>query len=152
MFSWYKKAKKCYVYLSDVFVPEEVTKPELFQEAWEEKILQSRWFTRGWTFQELLAPSYLEFYSKNGKRLGSRESLRYKIHKITKIPFNALGGWSSLARFSIEERTSWAAKRTTTLREDEAYCLIGIGETSMEIIYGEGKYSALKRLRKNTEK
>ena len=103
MFRWYQRASKCYVYLSDVSVPEEVTDAEAFRIMWEEAFQQSRWFTRGWTLQELLAPATVEFFSKEGKRLGSRISLEQEIHEITKIPIGVLRG-QSLTEFSVEER------------------------------------------------
>ena len=120
MFRWYQRASKCYVYLSDVQVPSEVTDAQAFRITWEVAFRQSRWFTRGWTLQELLAPATVEFFSKEGKRLGSRISLEQEIHEITRIPIGALRG-QSLTEFSVEERMSWAAKRTTMLKEDKVY-------------------------------
>ena len=146
MFRWYQRASKCYVYLSDVFVPEEVTDAEAFRIMWEEAFRRSRWFMRGWTLQELLAPATVEFFSKEGKRLGSRISLEQEIHEITKIPIRVLRG-KSLTEFSVEERMTWAAKRTTTLKEDKVYCLLGIFGVFLSLIYGEGEAYATLRLR-----
>lgn len=67
MFRWYQRATKCYVYLSDVQVSEEVIDVQSFRVTWEDAFRRSRWFTRGWTLQELLAPSTVEFFSKEGK-------------------------------------------------------------------------------------
>ncbi|KAF2178068.1 HET-domain-containing protein [Zopfia rhizophila CBS 207.26] len=94
MFRWYQRASKCYVYLSDVSMSEEITNAEAFR--------ITRWFTRGWTLQELLAPASVEFFSKEGKRLGSRISLEQEIHEITKIPIRVLRG-QNLAEFSVKE-------------------------------------------------
>jgi len=151
MFRWYQRASKCYVYLSDVFVPEEVTDAEAFRITWEEAFRRSRWFTRGWTLQELLAPASVEFFSKEGKRLGSRISLEQEIHEITKIPIRVLRG-QSLTEFSVEERMSWAAKRTTTLKEDKVYCLLGIFGVFLSLIYGEGEAYATLRLREEIQR
>lgn len=151
MFRWYQRASKCYVYLSDVVVPEEVADAEAFQITWAEAFRRSRWFTRGWTLQELLAPPCVEFFSKNGKRLGSRLSLEQDIHKITQIATKALRG-QSLAEFSVEERMSWAAQRTTTLKEDKVYCLLGIFGVFLSLIYGEGEAYATVRLREEIER
>jgi hypothetical protein len=63
MFRWYQGASKCYVYLSDVQVPAEVTNAQDFRITWVEAFPKSRWFTRGWTLQELLAPASVEFFS-----------------------------------------------------------------------------------------
>ncbi|KAH7408302.1 kinesin light chain 1 [Phaeosphaeria sp. MPI-PUGE-AT-0046c] len=151
MFRWYQRASKCYVYLSDVFVPEEVAAAEAFQITWREAFRRSRWFTRGWTLQELIAPPSVEFFSKNGKRLGSKISLEQEIHEITKIATEALRG-QNLAGFSVEERMSWAAHRTTTLKEDKVYCLLGIFGVFLSLIYGEGEAYATLRLREEIER
>jgi hypothetical protein len=145
MFRWYQRASKCYVYLSDVVVPEEVDNAEAFRITWVEAFRRSRWFTRGWTLQELLAPPYVEFFSKNCKRLGTRISLEQEIHHITKIALEALRG-RNLAEFSVEERMSWAATRTTTVKEDTVYCLLGIYGVFLPLIYGEGERYATLRL------
>ncbi|KAH7061027.1 kinesin light chain 1, partial [Paraphoma chrysanthemicola] len=151
MFRWYQRASKCYVYLSDIVVPEEVADAETFRITWAEAFRRSRWFTRGWTLQELLAPPCVEFFSKNGKRLGSRISLEQEIHEITKIATGALRG-QSLAEFSVEDRMSWAARRTTTLKEDKVYCLLGIFGVFLSLIYGEGEAYATLRLREAIER
>jgi hypothetical protein len=151
MFRWYQRASKCYVYLSDVQVPDEVIDAQAFQITWEEAFRQSRWFTRGWTLQELLAPATVEFFSKEGKRLGSRISLEQEIYEITKIPIRAFRG-QSLTEFDVGERMSWAAKRTTTLKEDKVYCLLGIFGVFLSLIYGEGEEYATLRLREEIQR
>ncbi|KAF2806216.1 kinesin light chain 1 [Mytilinidion resinicola] len=135
----------------NVSVPEEVSNAEAFQITWAEAFRRSRWFTRGWTLQELLAPTSVEFFSKEGKRLGSRISLEQEIHQITRIPVGVLRG-QSLAALSVEERMSWAAKRTTTLKEDKVYCLLGIFGVFLSLIYGEGEAYATLRLREEIQK
>ncbi|KAF2633271.1 kinesin light chain 1 [Macroventuria anomochaeta] len=151
MFRWYQRASKCYVYLSDVPVPDEINDAEAFPIVWQEAFRRSRWFTRGWTLQELLAPASVEFFCKQGKRLGSRVSLEREIHEITKIPITALRG-QSLTGFSVEDRMSWAARRTTTLKEDKVYCLLGIFGVFLSLIYGEGEAYATLRLREEIQK
>lgn len=131
MFRWYSDAAICYVYLSDV--------SELSE------FRESRWFTRGWTLQELLAPKSVEFFEKKGKRLGDRNSLAQQVHNITGIPFNALKG-SPLSSFTVEERMSWARERKTKRGEDKAYSLMGIFGLHMVPIYGEGEEEAFRRL------
>jgi hypothetical protein len=151
MFRWYQRASKCYVYLSDVTVRDEIADAEAFRITWETAFRQSRWFTRGWTLQELVAPSCVEFFSKEGKRLGSRISLERQIHKVTSIPVEVLRG-QSLAERSVEERMSWAVRRTTTLKEDRVYCLLGIFGVFLSLIYGEGEAYATLRLREEIHK
>jgi hypothetical protein len=150
MFRRYQRASKCYVYLSGVQVLDEITGIQAFWITWADALRRSRWFTRGWTLQELPAPGTVEFFSKEGKRLGSRISLEQEIHKITKIPVGALRG-QSLSGFSVDERMSWAAARKTTVREDKAYCLLGIFGVFMPLIYGEGDQHAASRLRKEIQ-
>lgn len=53
-----------------------------------------------------------------------------------------------MSQFSVEDRMSWAAKRETTIAEDQAYCLLGIFNIYMPLIYGEGGAHAFSRLRK----
>lgn len=151
MFRWYQRAEKCYVYLTDVSVPAEVSDAEAYRISWEQAFRQSRWFTRGWTLQELLAPASVEFFSREGRRLGSRISLEREIDEITGISVNALGG-QKLNEFSIEERMSWAAGRTTTLNEDKVYCLLGIFGVFLSLIYGEGEEYATLRLKEEIHK
>jgi hypothetical protein len=151
MFRWYQRAAKCYVFLSDVQVPNEVVDTQSYRITWEDAFRRSRWFTRGWTLQELLAPASVGFFSKEGKQLGSKISLEQEIHEVTKIPIGALRG-QRLSEFSVDERMSWAATRRTTIGEDKAYCLLGIFGIFMPLIYGEGEDHALQRLRKKTRK
>ncbi|KAH9876213.1 hypothetical protein J1614_004092, partial [Plenodomus biglobosus] len=144
MFLWYQKAAKCYVLLSDV----ENISLEGNKEAsrrWKAAFRTSRWFKRGWTLQELLAPHSVEFFSKEGSRLGDKESQKHTIQEVTGIPIKALSG-SDLCEFDVAERLSWAENRQTTREEDGAYCLLGIFGIHLSLIYGEGKENALNRL------
>ncbi|KAI4941700.1 hypothetical protein J4E91_010574 [Alternaria rosae] len=149
MFRWYQKADKCYVYLPDVEGKSSAdgSRPSSH---WKVAFRMSRWFTRGWTLQELLAPRSVEFFSADGARLGDKDSLKQTIHEITEIPIEALSG-SDMSKFDITKRFSWAQNRQTTREEDGAYCLLGIVDCHLPLIYGEGKESALKRLRKEMQ-
>ncbi|KAH6703075.1 heterokaryon incompatibility protein-domain-containing protein [Leptodontidium sp. MPI-SDFR-AT-0119] len=138
MFRWYLKAAKCYVYLADVGIRGQID-PSL--KSSEAAFGNSRWFTRGWTLQELIAPPVVDFFSSNGNRLGNKKSLEEQIHKITGIPVLALRGWP-LSDFSFDERLLWARNRNTKRDEDLAYSLLGIVDISIAIIYGEGKEKA----------
>jgi hypothetical protein len=141
MFRWYCKSTKCYVYLSDV-VRTVVNTDDL---AWESAFRNSRWFTRGWILQELIAPTSVEFFSQEGEMLGDKSTLERHVCEITWIPAEALRG-SPLPDFSIAERRSWAEQRETTCKEDKAYLLLGIFNVYMALIYGEGREHVLKRL------
>jgi hypothetical protein len=147
MFRWYRDAAKCYVYLSDVSTHAAGLSAENCRSAWEADFRKSRWFTRGWTLQELLAPACVEFYSSRHQQLGSKESLCPLIHDITRIPLGALRG-HPLDTYSVEERLIWADGRNTKEPEDEAYCLLGIFSVSMSLRSGEGKDSAKRRVQR----
>jgi hypothetical protein len=142
MFRWYQEAAKCYVYLTDVSIHDFDKADNFSQSAFR----KSRWFTRGWTLQELIAPKSVEFFSLEGKRLGDKRSMEKQIYEITKIDVQALRG-DPLSDFSVADRMLWAAKRETTREEDKAYCLLGIFDIHMPLIYGEEK-KAFTRLNK----
>ena len=145
MFRWYHDATRCYVYLSDVSVGD--CDSNSHQLPWESAFRASRWFTRGWTLQELLAPDSVEFFCQEGKRLGDKRSLERQIHEITRIAVQALHG-TPLSQFSINERFQWAEQRQTMREEDWAYSLLGIFDICIPIMYGEGKKNAVNRLTK----
>jgi hypothetical protein len=149
MFRWYRNASKCYVYLADVSVPE-WGKETFGESTWMEAFWKSRWFTRGWTLQELIAPESVEFFSEEGQFLGDKFSLERAITGITGIPADALRG-RPLSEFSVDERFAWADHRETSEEEDIAYCLLGIFDVFMPLIYGEGKVNAMKRLERLVE-
>jgi hypothetical protein len=146
MFRWYHDAAKCYVFLSDVLKDTIESKDQSRQLPWESAFRESRWFKRGWTLQELIAPASVGFFSKNQECLGDKKSLERLICEITGIPSKALRG-SPLADFSTTERMSWAANRQTTREEDMAYSLLGIFDVYMPLIYSEGRENAVGRLR-----
>jgi len=143
MFRWYRNSAKCYVYLPDVSAGSSEA-GQSSKERWEPAFRQSRWFTRGWTLQELIAPSSVEFFSEEGDRLGDRDLMDRQISEITGVHIDAFRG-RSLSSFSIDERMAWAEKRNTTREEDAAYSLLGIFEIFMPLIYGEGRPNALNR-------
>ncbi|KAK7178701.1 Kinesin light chain 5 [Paraphaeosphaeria sporulosa] len=148
MFQWYKNARRCYVFLSDVSL---ATTTESFQRSdWEAAFRASAWFTRGWTLQELIAPVSVEFFTYEGQRIGDKVSLNELLHGITSIPLEALRN-CPLDHFTISERERWAENRRTTEEEDIVYCLLGVLGISMPTAYGEGKESARSRLQAEVE-
>lgn len=146
MFHWYQNAARCYVYLEDVSISGCGSNHQQPEHMWEAAFRTSRWFTRGWTLQELLAPSSVEFFSSERQPLGDKKSLEQQVHKITGIAIPALQG-DNLSHFSDEERFEWAGTRETTREEDWAYCLQGIFGVSVPVTYGEGKAQAIFRLK-----
>jgi len=148
MFHWYQRAARCYVFLSDV--SENDLDLEKADSHYKTALRQSRWFSRGWTLQELIAPVTVDFFSQEGARLGDKKTLEKEITEVTGIDSLALQG-HPLHNFRIADRMSWAAKRTTTREEDNAYCLLGIFDVHMPLIYGEGK-KAFNRLNEEINK
>ena len=149
MFRWYRDSARCYVYLSDVSSsPLDTT---LVCDLQESKILKSEWFTRGWTPQELLAPSSVEFFSQEWEKLGDRKSLIQQVHEATGIPHRALQG-GALSQFSVSDRLRWIEYRHTTCPEDKAYSIAGVVDIDLAPCYGEGVEGAFRRLHDEIEK
>jgi hypothetical protein len=128
MFQWYQQALICFAYLADMPAKNPRT------------LAQCRWFTRGWTLQELIAPENLEFYDAEWQLFSTKIAQEKEISKITGINIRILqsGGSSNLSHIPVGRKMSWASKRQTTRIEDLAYCLLGIFDISMPMLYGEG--------------
>ncbi|KAK7461073.1 hypothetical protein VKT23_009002 [Stygiomarasmius scandens] len=138
MYRYYLDAEVCYVYLSDV-PPQE--NPRDVASAFRRSV----WFERGWTLQELLAPTWVVFLDNSWSKIGTKWSLRDAISAITTIPCAVLED-GDVNKYSIAQRMSWAALRKTTRAEDQAYCLMGLFGVNMPPIYGEGGAKAFMRL------
>ncbi|KAF2831796.1 HET-domain-containing protein, partial [Ophiobolus disseminans] len=145
MYRWYQGAARCYVYLSDF----EMRGSNLGSKDWK-RLRNSRWFTRGWTLQELLAPQSADFYDATGKHLGDKNTLSRWLSDTTGIPVAVLRD-RNWRHNSVEEILSWAQHRQTKREEDGAYSLLGIFDISMSLIYGEGRDKAYRRLFKKIE-
>ena len=137
MYRWYELSTICYVYLRDVSVAEGGALLSSIP------LGHSRWFTRGWTLQELLAPRAVEFYSFDWKEIGTKSSLATSLSYHTGIPTRVLHGESPNS-CSIAERMSWASSRQTTREEDMAYCLLGLFNVNMPLLYGEGQKAFIR--------
>ncbi|KAI0657608.1 hypothetical protein C8Q70DRAFT_275380 [Cubamyces menziesii] len=138
MFEWYRLANVCYVYLADV--PAE----DSFSRRIHKEFCESRWHTRGWTLQELLAPRRVVFLSRTWSVLGTKLGLAEVLEEITGIDASVLTGHAELASASVAQRMSWAAHRETTRVEDRAYSLMGIFGVFMSPVYGEGHNAFLR--------
>ncbi|KAG7100929.1 Vegetative incompatibility protein HET-E-1 like [Verticillium longisporum] len=106
---------------------------------------RSRWFTRGWTLQELIAPRNLVFYDQKWKPMGTRLELAALVKDITAVPAHMLSADASKPWPNTAIRMSWAANRAPSRAEDIAYCLLGIFDIQMPLLYGEGN-AAFQRL------
>lgn len=140
MFQWYERAAVCYVTLEDLD-PGCVLARELEH---------CRWFERGWTLQELLAPKHVQFYDNTWSYIGNRVSLLGLISQITGIATEFIGS-DTLVSASVATKMSWASQRETTRIEDRAYSLLGIFDVNMPLIYGEGT-KAFRRLQEEVIK
>ncbi|KAF1813764.1 hypothetical protein P152DRAFT_366170, partial [Eremomyces bilateralis CBS 781.70] len=138
-FMWYQQATVCFVYLSDVIV-----RPA---SSFELDAADAKWFTRGWTLQELIAPRNLEFYSGDWTYMGEKSEHLEVLKRITGVPRTVLEN-GNFDGFSVAQRMSWAAWRETSVPEDIAYCLVGLFELKCKFICqsGEGASKAMHRL------
>jgi hypothetical protein len=139
MYAWYRDSAICFAYLSDFQLPQR-------SRYWNEEDLgKSRWFKRGWTLQELIAPEYLVFYGSWWRPFGTKKELADVISKVTGIGVGLLRGQKSLNEYSCAQKMSWAAFRQTTRVEDRAYSLLGLFNICFPPLYGEG-WKAFVRL------
>ncbi|OIW23836.1 HET-domain-containing protein [Coniochaeta ligniaria NRRL 30616] len=144
MFMWYRRAQICYAFLADV---SSTSAEDCDKE--NSDFRNSRWFTRGWTLQELIAPRDLVFLSNQWIPISRRDKLDNTVRDITKIPTSVLNNNLLFFGFGFEhpciaEIMSWAANRRTTRIEDRAYCLLGLFDINMPLLYGEGSKAFLR--------
>ncbi|KAH7018309.1 heterokaryon incompatibility protein-domain-containing protein [Microdochium trichocladiopsis] len=143
MFAWYQASQVCLAYLSDV------QWNNFWQGQYKKDALRllgrSRWFTRGWTLQEILAPSEVVFLDRTWTRFGTKEGFADILESITSIRRVFLVFPQRLSDASVAERLSWASNRQTSRKEDMAYCLLGLLGINMPLLYGEG-HRAFHRL------
>ena len=175
MWKWYSTAQECYVHLADVFVTEdersllrggldlmdedEYNSEQLNRDAETRNLIKieqcillkfekSQWFTRGWTLQELLAPQRLHFFSAEWEYMATKGDdgpIDRAVSPVTKIPAAILNSRTLLGDTSVAQRMSWMSNRYTTRTEDKAYCLLGLFNVNMPLLYGEGE-NAWRRL------
>lgn len=146
MFRWYQKATRCIAFLVDVDGAD--TRRQL------KAMEKSRWFTRGWTLQELVAPMSISFFTGDWACIGElsgfdpEPTMANVVTKASGIPVERLWTWAKrrLSSFPVGQRMSWVSKRQTTRGEDQAYCLMGLFKVNMPILYGEGARRAFIRL------
>lgn len=137
MWRYYAESNICYVYMDDV--------PDA-PKGWGAGFGKSRWFTRGWTLQELIAPTSVEFYARNWVTIGTKAERYRENSEVTNINADVLTHRKPIDAFSAAEKLSWAAHRQVAREEDETYCLLGIFDVNMPMLYGEGRQRAFFRL------
>lgn len=159
MYEWYRCSARCYIYLSDFEIPVHEKQPRTedgiktwYSEVWpttRTRFRASSWFTRGWTLQELMAPERSKTFFLDAKwtRIGSLGDLLEDVVDITGIqrPILSVGGVRHYDA-SVAQIMSWASQRKTSRGEDSAYCLLGLFDVNMPLLYGEGRAKAFYRL------
>ncbi|KAI1376960.1 hypothetical protein F4677DRAFT_416919 [Hypoxylon crocopeplum] len=140
MFTYYQRSRVCYAYLDDVFVN------SIIDEDFRLSFSQSVWFTRGWTLQELIAPSRVKFFNASWNFLGEKTDacLTEIIESVTRIDSIVLNVPATIRLMSTAKKMSWAARRRTTRLEDRAYSLMGIFGVYMPPLYGEGNHAFMR--------
>ena len=133
MFRLYKEARECYAYLSDVQGGQSSDLKSSFA--------QSAWWTRGWTLQELLAPSRVIFLDCDWNLIGEKNQLLEEVSAITGIAMLYL---HEIHAASVATKMSWISRRKTSRVEDMAYCLLGLFDVHMPLLYGEGRKAFLR--------
>ena len=148
MYAWYQQASVCYAYLVDVddhgYLPLSPNLHHHTQFQGYQQLMQSRWFQRGWTLQELIAPRVVLFLSRGWGLLGTKAGLGDVITEITTIERSILSHAKPVTEVSVALRMSWATSRITTRIEDQAYSLMGIFGVNMPTIYGEGRQAFVR--------
>ncbi|RDL35384.1 uncharacterized protein BP5553_07315 [Venustampulla echinocandica] len=139
MYAWYSGSGTCYVYLSDVPGEKELEDHSKEKSAFR----MSEWFRRGWTLQELIAPSSVIFYADNWVLIGEKSDMADLIHDITNIDIGALKNQRDRP-ISVAKMMSWATGRVTTRDEDRAYSLMGLFGVNMPTLYGEGSKAFIR--------
>ena len=135
MFQWYMNCECCFVYLHDMASDDCL---EIFD--------RSDWFTRGWTLQELIAPTHMVFCGSDWKQFGTKDSLRERLSASSGVPAEVLADPLLNFCYSTAQRMSWAANRNTTRGEDISYCLLGLFDINLPLLYGEGARNAFERM------
>ncbi|KAG6333799.1 hypothetical protein ID866_5294 [Astraeus odoratus] len=143
MFRWYESSEKCYVYLHDVQSTRFPTEPDKDRYHVGGR---PKWFSRGWTLQELVAPSIVQFFNQDWHLIGDKRTHSRPLSEITRIPTCILQYGLEAYRPSAAQIMSWAADRVTTRMEDRAYSLLGLFGVHLPMLYGEGKLHAFRRL------
>jgi hypothetical protein len=129
---WYQNSKVCYVYLIDVPVNTNAVGDNT-------PFTRSKWFTRGWTLQELLAPAKIILFNTAWEFIGTKDELAGKISRITGIDKYYLSTDTlKLKHTSIVKRIYWASAKIIIREEDITYCLLGIFNINIPLLYGEG--------------
>ena len=157
----YARAQCCYAYLSDILGSCPVLGDGRIGDAsssqltvidqddernfWHQAFARSKWFTRGWTLQELLAPKVLKFFGSNWNYIGNPQLLKVTISKVTNIDSDILLGTRDISSANVAQKMAWAAGRKTSRVEDQAYSLLGLFGVNMPMLYGEGS-KAFNRL------
>ncbi|KAK0648094.1 heterokaryon incompatibility protein-domain-containing protein [Cercophora newfieldiana] len=153
MFRWYQEAQACFVYLSDFPLSWSQYDPV---DGWDRAQIRHalpgcRWFTRGWTLQELIASRAINFHNSVWEFLGTKLDFLDLLVEVTGVRSSVLEDFEELDLIPAAEKMAWASQRSTTRVEDAAYCLLGLFGVNMPLLYGEGT-KAFRRLQEEVLK
>ncbi|KAF2733667.1 HET-domain-containing protein [Polyplosphaeria fusca] len=159
MYNWYRNAGTCFVHISDVHSNEcEIINASTVDESYPgqsellrrllispklifpRRLKESRWFRRGFTLQELVASRHRRFFSRDWKEI--QVTIEH-LASITSIPQRVLR-FGLTDDICVAQKMCWASTRETTRTEDIAYCLLGIFDVNMPLLYGEGAKAFLR--------
>ena len=141
MYAWYASSAVCYAFLSDLEPLKDPSHPRAPDAS---QLRKCRWFTRGWTLQELLAPQNVIFYDGDWQQRGTKSDLSEAIAEVTDVDRAVLLDDSLLRSLPVARKMSWAARRRTTRIEDIAYCMLGLFDVNMPMLYGEGEKAFIR--------
>jgi len=96
MYQWYRRAEVCYVFLAEVFT----AGFDISSENSPDEFAANRWFKRGWTLQELIAPRRSKFFSAHWELIGIKELGE------DSIPSNE-GGYLLISRKAPPDYRDW---------------------------------------------
>ncbi|KAM7197482.1 vegetative incompatibility protein HET-E-1 [Naviculisporaceae sp. PSN 640] len=144
MFNWYAQSHVCFAHLSDL-------RPGSLGLTTKD-LENCRWLRRGWTLQELIAPETLELYDAEWTLRGTKHQCWQAIGAVAGITKDGILNFKKVLEsdvgpgFPVAQRMYWASRRETTRPEDMAYCLFGLFDVNMPLLYGEGGKKAFMRL------
>lgn len=158
MYRWYYSAQICYAFLHDakpLSASSDIEQTdwnrdgrphvkESIYHMYKASIQHCRWFTRGWTLQELIAPREVVFLGPGWKRIARKSGITDLLSNITRIEREVLESRNSIAEVSVSRKMSWAARRKTTRIEDRAYSLLGLFNVNIPLLYGEAERSFVR--------
>jgi hypothetical protein len=137
MFLWYKRSAILYAYLTDLPSDDDLRNPG-------PAFSKSQWCIKCWILQELIALNNILFSSKNRIMIRCRSNHRSQILQIAGTDSNLFRGKTWLKMKIVALKISWDSRRGTTRSEDSVYCLMGLFDVNLPLLYGKGRKGVLR--------